>query len=172
MCDVLMGTDHKALLAKSKTLPMPQGGAYHQAMLSTSQELAKRLQEAFARTGKTKAAFARECEQSPQALGGWLKTGRIDKSKLLIFARVANVPVEELLGAHPSPIEGDSAPCGHHVAEERAPYRVSTDWPFKSFTREEFTALPPDMRSSAEGYIQGLIAAAKHTKSDVTAQAA
>ena len=139
-------------------------------MLSTSEELAKRLQDAFSRTGKTKAAFARECQQSPQTVNSWLKTGRIDKMKLVLFAQVAGVPLEDLIGKTPAPFAKPQSPSPTATLQDRAgEYRGA--WPFASFSAADFHALPAESRFAAEVFIQGLIAA-NHVKSNSTPRAA
>lgn len=170
MCEVVMGANRKAILANSKALHTEKDGSYYQAMLSTSADLAARLQVAFERTKMSQAEFARACGASRQGVRSWLTTGRIAKGKLVTFSQVTGVSIEELLGQGPPAPAAPAAPmfpayrsAGAHPAEDatRGP------WPFSSFTRYEFLALPPEDRGIAEGFVRGLIAAS-HRKNNGT----
>lgn len=70
---------------------------YHQAMLDND-EMARRVRYAFdhARRG-TQAAVARELGITAQAVTGWGKTGKIDKSYLVALARQTGRRVEYFL---------------------------------------------------------------------------
>lgn len=184
MCELVMEPKCKALFYERKALPKNKVGAYSQLMLSTSADLAARLRAAFERTGLTQAAFARECGASRQAVRSWLTTGRIDKVKLLNFARVAGTTVEALLGQKPPALPfPDGTGQADQIQMERirppirrieradlacAPQQAreahAAPWPFTSFTPYEFNALPSDDRAAVEGFVRGLISA-RHLKS-------
>lgn len=56
------------------------------------------LQQAIDESGMSKADIARAMGVSPQAVGGWLKTGRIGKKTLVRLAELTRFPVVRLLG--------------------------------------------------------------------------
>ena len=59
--------------------------------------LADRLRKVIDDSGFSKAAIARTCEVSPQALTGWLNTGRIAKESLAAIASKTNVDLDWLI---------------------------------------------------------------------------
>lgn len=64
-------------------------------MVDTDQQrLAQKIDEALHESGLTPADAARLCDVTPQAVNGWLRTGRIRKSLLAIIARATNRPIE------------------------------------------------------------------------------
>lgn len=169
MCEVVISPYGKALRDCRKALPITNCAPYHEKMTkaaSTSLELAERLRAAVAATGMTRVDFAKACGVSKQAVQSWLTTGRIDKQKLLKFAEVSKVSVHSLLGApDPSMVYSQTQSNGPVLlAERRAVMQQSTPWPFTAFSAQDYAALPPDVRSIAEGFITGLVAA-NHTKS-------
>ena len=65
-------------------------------MLNTNRDaerlaLARRLKEVINNSGFTKAEIARACDVSPQALTGWLKTGRVGKDSLVLIANKMDI---------------------------------------------------------------------------------
>lgn len=169
MCEVVISAYSKALRDRSKALPAIECLTYDEQMLSTSNtsDLAERLRRALKATGMTQVEFAGKCGASKQAVHGWLKTGRIDKQRLLTFAEVAGTTIYALLG-QPEP-EGEAAPIAksEHRSEERRAVYTLPGWPFASFTRAEYESLPAETRGIAEGFVRGLIAA-RQTKSNGT----
>lgn len=86
------------------------------------------------RQGLTKAALAARCQVKPQAIDGWLRTGRITKSNL--------AAAETFFGHGPS-FTGSHA----GVREDQAPYNkraasAQPPWPFKLVSAAEISALP------------------------------
>lgn len=59
--------------------------------------LANRLKEVIGNSSFSKAALARACDVSPQALTGWLNTGRIAKESLAAIANILNVDLDWLI---------------------------------------------------------------------------
>lgn len=169
MCEVVISPHSKALRDFSKALPITECGPYHEKMTkaaNTSLELAERLRAAVAATGMTRVDFAKACGVSKQAVHSWLTTGRIDKQKLLKFAEVSQVSVHSLLGAQDpltvySPTQSNGPVL---LADRRAAFQQAPAWPFTAFSAQDYAALPQDVRSIAEGFITGLVAA-NHTKS-------
>lgn len=72
--------------------------------------LAEKIRWAMEQAGLSPAELARRMDESPQTVNGWLKTGRIAKTKLGRFAEVTAIDLKWLLD-----------PTGN-VAEERASY--------------------------------------------------
>lgn len=112
---------------------------------SGAQQVRGRLASAFeaweARAPKinTKAQLARLCEMesgracSPQTVGGWFKTGRMDKMWIPV--------VEKIL----------SASLGFSAVSPLA--QGSDLWPFRRVTAEQFFALPEAVRDMAEAVL-------------------
>lgn len=59
--------------------------------------LANRLKEVIENSSYSKAALARACDVSPQALTGWLNTGRIAKESLAAIANKLKVDLDWLI---------------------------------------------------------------------------
>lgn len=59
--------------------------------------LAERLKQVFQRPGIKKSKIAEICGVSPQAVSGWLNTGRIDKKNLSIIADHTGCDIDWLL---------------------------------------------------------------------------
>lgn len=88
--------------------------------------LGEKLREAIDSGLLDPAALARECGVSRQAVYGWLKTGRVAKEHLTVFARLSGKPLEWWLGdaagnggthdnsatAYNHPTEGDNFEAG------------------------------------------------------------
>ena len=90
---------------------------------------------AGARDGKSAAALARYCEVSPQAVNGWVTTGRITKSNLaLAAAYFGHAP--HFTGVPP-------------VREPDGPYNHT--WPFTELDLGKINALTRDERLRLEG---------------------
>lgn len=84
-------------------------------------ELAIRLKRALTESKMTAADVSRALDESPQAVHGWLKTGRIKKQKLVAFARATNADLNYL-------ISGDASATG--VAEPKpTPYPLVREVP-------------------------------------------
>lgn len=96
-----------------------------------------------------KAKLADYCGASPQAVSGWLKTGRIKKSHL--------AKAEQFFGAKADFI----GPADNHVRErDDDGYRVTpVRWPFPSVSLDALLALPPQDLLRLEGAL--LLAAAQ-----------
>ncbi|WP_239519600.1 LexA family transcriptional regulator [Stenotrophomonas maltophilia] len=78
-------------------LRTPVGRRYHQPMLDND-EMARRVRYAFDNAGRgTQAAVARELGISAQAVTGWVKTGKIEKSNLPALARLTGRRVDYFL---------------------------------------------------------------------------
>jgi transcriptional regulator with XRE-family HTH domain len=84
-----MSGDCKALVDLGKALPAHAIAFYDQAMLSTSNRLAKKLALVLAETGIRQSQIADGCGVSKQAVQGWVKTGRIDKKHLTTLAELS-----------------------------------------------------------------------------------
>ncbi len=88
-------------------------------------------------SGKTAAALAAHCGVTPQAVNGWLTTGRIRKRHLAHAA---------LFFGH-----APTFPAGREiVAEPDALYSVA-HWPFDALDFAKIVALPRDDRLRLEG---------------------
>lgn len=116
----------------------------------TAEKLKANLTKAFDAWKKidparhTKAEFARQCQTlsgvpcSPQAVGAWFTTGRMDKSWLPI--------VEQVLGA-PLGFGSTVAPATV-LAEKRS---AAAKWPFRRLDLAKIAALHPDDIKELEG---------------------
>lgn len=89
--------------------------------------------EHVAKSGKTPADLARHCKVTPQAVNGWLRTGRITKKNLELAA--------QFFGAGPS-----FTRQAHLAREPQAIY----GWPFKGIAAEEIAALQPKLLARLE----------------------
>ncbi len=83
----------------------------------------------------TKAEIAAACGASPQALAGWLKTGRITKANLK--------RAEAYFGTSPSFTSGEPLAAGEPAAGA---------WPFTKFSRLQIVQLPPTARELIEDH--------------------
>jgi phage repressor protein C with HTH and peptisase S24 domain len=108
----------KALLDKPSSIAQlaraAQGPTIKPCFMDPNIELAIRLKKALQASKKTAADVAREMDESPQAVHGWLKTGRIRKTKLAGFARVTGSDIAYLISG------GDTNTAT--VAESNAKY--------------------------------------------------
>lgn len=59
-----------------------------------SDSLSHRIREAIDGSGKSRAEIAEQCGVTPQAVNGWLTTGRISKLKIARLASVTGLPLE------------------------------------------------------------------------------
>jgi len=90
--------------------------AHYKAMLKSEPdkekerrlELAKRLRHVLSKRGM-KAEVARACKISEQAVSGWCRTGRIDKTHLPIIANITGSRLEWLLTGQ-GPMRSDETP--------------------------------------------------------------
>lgn len=82
----------------------------------------------------TPSALARHCSVSPQAVNGWLRTGRITKSNLELAA--------EFLGSAPS-FNG-----GPILAREAS----GPPWPFSKITPSRYRSLPQTELNKVEAF--------------------
>lgn len=116
------------------------------------QWLAQSLADA---TDGRRAALARYCGVTPQAVNGWLRTGRMRKANM---ARAA-----EFLGTAPAFSAGPV-----QVSEPAPQYSISsaTDWPFVRIDKARIAALRPDELARLEG---AWLVAAAHLGVVVTA---
>lgn len=93
------------------------------------------------RRTKTATALATHCGVSPQAVNGWLKTGRITKSNL--------TRAVEFFGHGP-----DFVQPARRLAHT---YSVADRWPFTRITFERFSRLLPPQRDRIEAYAEGVL---------------
>lgn len=112
---------------------------------ASAQQVRERLATAFtaweqkAPKANTKAQFARECAAAsgractPQTVGGWFKTGRMDKMWIPV--------VEQVLGASLGFSGIDARESGE------------SPWPFKRVTPAQFYSLSPEVHALAEAVI-------------------
>ena len=116
------------------------------------QWLAQSLPDA---TDGRRAALARYCGVTPQAVNGWLRTGRMRKANL---ARAA-----KFLGTAPA-----FSPEPVRVSEPDAQYSIAaaSDWPFAHIDQARISALRPDELARLEG---AWLVAAAHLGLRVTA---
>jgi phage repressor protein C with HTH and peptisase S24 domain len=89
--------------------------------LAPNLELAIRLKRALTSAKMSAADLARALDESPQAVHGWLKTGRIKKTKLAAFATATHSDINYLISGEHSP-----APS---AAETPAQYEKPRDVP-------------------------------------------
>ncbi len=111
----------------------------------TAGDLRKKLAEAFDRWSKqgpvslTKAELARQCQQladrpcSPQAVSGWFKTGRMDKSWIPIVERVLGVDL------------------GFNAAQAGTIAHGAPNWPFVRVQAEKLANLKQEDALLLEG---------------------
>lgn len=104
-----------------ETIPTHTGGA---GALPPNLELAIRMKRALADAGMSAAEIAREMGESPQAVHGWLKTGRVKKQKLAAFARATGAELDYLISG-----ERASATVVHDSASAAADYGGLRDVP-------------------------------------------
>lgn len=101
--------------------------------------MAKRLGIALADRGM-KSRVAELCSVTPQAVTGWLKTGRIDKKHLLIIHRLTGHGFEWLLtgeGSLRSASGASSAEADHTLALPLTPREHGMLLLFRQFSHEE-----------------------------------
>jgi hypothetical protein len=98
--------------------------------------LAKALGDSKSGKGK-RAELAERCGVRPQAVSGWLKTGRITKKNL--------ETATTYFGHGPS-----FTKTVHHVAERRGRY-LPEPWPFKTLDEAMVRNLRPDELARVEG---------------------
>lgn len=72
--------------------------------------LADRLRATLTKTGITKAQIARACGVTPQAVNGWLTTGRISKEALQRFSEATNTTTEWLVTGKQAPASAVAEP--------------------------------------------------------------
>ena len=72
--------------------------------------IAELIKAGIESSGISRAELARRCEVTPQAINGWLKTGRIAKTKIPLIAQILGIPMLDLLQ--------------HTAAEPNAHYEV------------------------------------------------
>jgi len=99
MSDVIIAKLKHSFKLKSKhtLLLSARYPNYYKVMLNLysdedrRKELARRLDEAISSIGRGgKTRLAEKCNITPQAVNGWLKTGRIDKDHLVIVAELSH----------------------------------------------------------------------------------
>lgn len=109
------------LKAKHQLLLSPVCSPHNKAMLNNEsqddayrKELASRVREAIASLGRGgKTRIAKECDVSPQAITGWERNGRVDKSNLAIVSGITGFNLNWLItGDH---IEGSTLPAPGNV---------------------------------------------------------
>ena len=177
MCEDCMGAYSKAILVQGKALPNKSFAAYHQAMLSTSEKMAKKIRTALSETGMTQVALAGKCNVSKQAVQSWLKTGRVDKKHLPTLAQATGKPLAWWLDADEPETAQQALPAHAFTpstwtaGENVAQYKLS-NWPFKSIQPEQYAQLSEIQKAQAEGFIKCLISEANHNKSGTTHKAA
>jgi len=87
-------------------------------MLEKNRRLAELIAETLDLRGISRAEIARAANVTPQAVNGWLNTGRIGKDKLQIIARVLGLSLDQLLDA--------SAPEPLRTGESTATYNITS----------------------------------------------
>lgn len=112
--------------------------------------------------------IAEKCGVSKQAVSGWLKTGRIDKQRLLKIAAVTNKTVSWFIDENEA--WGEPAPKAYLLREPEPIYSISR-WPFISVSSIEYSALSERQKAMVEGYIKGLLSESQHVKSNGTTDA-
>lgn len=65
--------------------------------MSDKETIKRGLAAALKKSGKKKAHLARDIDESPQAVGGWLSTGKISKESLTKFAKACAVTTDYIL---------------------------------------------------------------------------
>lgn len=132
-----------------QALPLKRCLHDHRVML-TSLEIAHRLREALDRSGKSASDLARECGVTPQAVYGWINTGRVSKGRLPAISAALGVSVEQLVG-----VDGDSPPVTQSVKTEQSDAILDgyvTVPGFLPARADEFTLVPRlDARGSCGG---------------------
>jgi hypothetical protein len=103
--------------------------------------------------GQTRTALAKLCGVSPQAVSGWVKTGRISKGHLSsavtffghapTFAGLKTLRLEQDTSSHDA-------------------YAHAAAWPFRTIDRKKVARLPPDQLDRLEAAILGAASALGH----------
>lgn len=96
-----------------------------------------------------KAKLAEACHVSPQAVSGWLRTGRITKTNLARVERFFNAKAD-FINRNDHQAEGDDL-VRYSVVQVR--------WPFPTVSLDRLQQLPPDDLLRLEGAL--LLAAAQ-----------
>lgn len=162
-----MATYGKALLVYGKALPVTDCKNYDQAMLSTSERMAQKLNQALKEKGLTQTAFATLCGASKQTVHSWKKTGRIDKMHLQKFVEILGHPLEWWLE-----VEQPQTQAAHAVKSNENPAHKLNGWPFTSVSKSEYDRLTERQRGMVEGYIKGILSEGLPVKSDHDTKAA
>lgn len=161
-----MATDTKALLAMCKALSCTHTNPDNKAMLSTSQQIATKLQQFLRETGITPTAIANACSVSRQAVQGWKKTGRIDKMKFQRLVQFSERPMTWWLDSQE--MEGTNEGMQQHVSDCAPAWKSSQGtppyWPFKTVLWADFDRLPAEDKTQIEGHIKLLISLERQRK--------
>lgn len=77
----------------------------------TTKELGRRVKTAIQKAGVSQAKLAEECGVTPQAVSGWLRTGRIAKRHLTVIATLTKQDLDYFLGANDSALTKINVPA-------------------------------------------------------------
>ncbi|SPA44635.1 LexA family transcriptional regulator [Cupriavidus taiwanensis] len=89
-------------------------------------DLGQKLKEALDSGAMDPAALAKECGVSRQAVYGWLKTGRVAKEHLPVFAKLSGKPLEWWLGSDVSKTKDEFTQSSTTAAYNPKALSVST----------------------------------------------
>lgn len=81
-----------------------------------------RIKSALKSRGLTNADLARACDVTPQAVGSWVKSGKIDKKHLPVIARICSTSLDWLMSGTNLDAFVSSGPRHRGVSESRGAY--------------------------------------------------
>lgn len=87
---------------KHQFIPMKRLVRENKAML----HIGKRIDAALRRAGLKNTDLAKACKVTPQAVSGWISSGRVDKRHLQVIAKICDVTVDWLLSNERSDTKG------------------------------------------------------------------
>lgn len=155
-----MGSHGKALVYRSKALPISISLYYDKAMLSTSEILANKLAIAMADAKLSGVDVAKACGVTKQAVQGWKSTGRIDKRHLPALSMLSGKPLWWWLDLNNT----DPAPDNVIPAIEPRKPETQSGWPFSTVTPEDYARLSDTQRVLVEGFIKGMLVESRSVK--------
>lgn len=127
--------------------------------------IGKRIKEGLVAANKKAADLARALDTTPQAVGGWIKTGRIDKKKIPRVAKFLGLTTDQLLG-----YDRDFRDAERADEILGANPELMERWPFH-IEIARFDALSDHDKGRIEGYIEATIAAAEAATSRLNRKA-
>lgn len=130
---------------------------YIQAMLPTKKptapDVAARLRDALSKSSKKGVDLARALNVTPQAVSGWLRTGRIDKARIPEVARELGVTSDYLLAGETTAMRDERPvppPGRHDQGRKSGSLRPIVAWEMEEELGEDYVFIPRlDIKLSA-----------------------